>query len=93
MDDLDLDAIRARAIAAGGADARWTFNDCCDGRRQGLSAWYIDDPEGKTVVYGESWPHEKQAAHIAGMDPATTLALLDEIERLKLELMDAQDYR
>ena len=74
--DLDLDAIRARAIAAGGAEARWKT----------YQSGGVENCDGDIVVYDEGAPTEEQAAHIAGMDPATTLALLDEIERLKDEI-------
>ncbi len=73
--DLDLDAIRARAIAAGEAEARWPQIDDVTVTR-GSDIFIIDGTEN---VYNI-------ARHIAGMDPATTLALLDEIERLKDEI-------
>lgn len=74
MAEIDLAAIRARAIAAGGRDARWKT------RAHPADHGLVTDEAGKTVVYDEGVPSEEQAAHIAGMDPATTLALLDLIE-------------
>lgn len=88
MDDLDLDAIRARAIAAGGADAQWKVV------RGGVGIG-VDEIDGSPVVsllnYDENSPTIEQAVHIAGMDPATTLALLDKIKRLIDEIDDLRD--
>lgn len=77
MDDLDLDSIRARAVAAGGADARWVLLDpvCANSP--------IVNQNSNVVMYDDGRPTREDLAHIAGMDPATTLALLDMIYELE----------
>lgn len=78
MADIDLAAIRARALAAGGAEAKWRLG----GPPGGYQCERVEDGRG-VVVYDEGAPTEEQAAHIAGMDPATTLALLDLIDAVR----------
>ena len=85
---LDLASIRARAEAA----SKW------------ISPWRVEgDPEDQSVwcseegAYGPiaSYVEDNAAAHIAGLDPLTTLALVSEIERLqaRVKVLEASHDR
>ncbi len=73
---LNLPTIRAKAEAAGGANEIWTM-------KWDNSIW---DSNGEIVVYDEGRPNDQQSEHIANMDPATTIALLDKLEALRAAL-------
>lgn len=79
MPEIDLEAIRARAEAAGGSDAQWHHV----GEPSGHLAGRIVDQSGNVVVYDEGAPSAEQAEHIAGLSPAVVLALLDVIDDMK----------
>lgn len=69
MTDLDLEAIKARALAA--TAGPWHIIDYGE----------IVSANRGTVAYGLARRHE-DTLYIAGMDPETTLALVEEVERL-----------
>lgn len=93
MTDLDLEAIKARAQAA--TPGPWTCdsgginNDTPDkvGEYEQILEPYSDDPSEDAYVNIS----DEDAAHIAGMDPTTTLALIDEVERLRYHLAITDD--
>ncbi|MGK4186757.1 hypothetical protein AB0X98_01035 [Rothia koreensis] len=87
MTDLDLEAIKARAQAAeGDSPSSWRAQS----RRGGYATIHCGDLHeiGWPGEYGPVFT-EATAAHIAGMDPVTTLALIDRIERLEADWLDA----
>ena len=95
MTDLDLAAIRARAEAA--KDSTRTDEWAATyGENEHSRVWCeggVDDVEPLALILGYLNPADGRAAaeHIAGMDPATTLALCDEIDRLREEAMTAHN--
>jgi citrate lyase beta subunit len=77
---LDLDAIEARANAA--TPGPWTTRDIDAG--QGHPPTVITLKGFFTIAPIQSWDQRPEnAAHIAGMDPTTTLALVTEVRRLR----------
>lgn len=93
MTDLDLEAIKARAQAATPGPWRVGEDD----------AFIVSESQKDFRGRPEEvvWPDEQYAftahdgAHIAGMDPETTLALVDEVESLRervLALLADLDY-
>ncbi len=84
MSDLDLKAIRERAMTA--TPGPW-YSAAYSEPRQ-YHRWLLGS---RSNLADELSPDN--AAHIAGMDPPTTLALVDEVERLRRELSDVSRNR
>lgn len=82
---LDLTGIRARAHAATGG--RWHYRD---GEVVVASNWPVvgleDGEDGEGYNTRDLVLEPVDGEHIAGMDPATTLALLDSLEAAKAEV-------
>jgi hypothetical protein len=73
---LDLDAIEARAKGTGIMRTHaWSVGDSIDPARLEADVFEIEDEIG-VIAWADS---ESAARHIAGMDPATTLALVAEL--------------
>lgn len=86
MTDMDLEAIKARAQAAeDDRPSSWRTQN----RRGGYATIHCGDLHeiGWPGEYGPVFT-EATAAHIAGMGPEATLALVEEIERLRAENLE-----
>ena len=82
--EIDLAGIRARAEAAGASG--WFASYGSFGRYE----LRLERPHGARVAEQFSEAHVN---HAAGMDPPTTLALVDEVERMGRELSDVRRNR
>lgn len=85
MTDLDLKAIKARAQAA--TPGPWEAKD--NGEIVCAATGVLKDHVWVVTADEFSPVDDNNAAHIAGMDPVTTLALIDRIERLEADWLDA----
>lgn len=93
MSTLDLDAIRKRAEAA--TPGPWTHYRSPNGTLNEVQAAQTPPPVAWPAFddYHRSHDdHAANAAHIAGMDPTTTLALLAEVEQLRARCAAAVSY-
>jgi hypothetical protein len=80
----ELATIKARAEAA--TPGPWTHFGTCLWREGPLDTTDIVDD--CACGNGTGIQRDEDGAHIAGMDPATTLRLVAEIERLQAEVAD-----
>ena len=79
MTDLDLEAIKARALAA--TPGPWEAKD--NGEIVCTAPGVLKDHVWVVTADEFSPVDDNTAAHIAGMDPTTTLALIERTERLQ----------
>ena len=85
MTDLDLAAIRERAEAATPGPWTWYSRETEDG-----CSWAVFDRTDAAVASNnDGW--RQDAEHIAGMNPQTTLALCDEIDRLNATIQRVRE--
>ena len=90
MSDLDLEAIKARALAATpgpwrvGSDYIDNLTPDKDEYDMVVDVWTMD-PSGDA----EFEISDADKAYIEGIDPTTTLALVDKIERLQADWLEA----